>query len=196
MNVALISSRRSSRFTRTAAYKSHLFFLCSSCLRQPAPCSPVICEQVVMTCRGWSPATCLSLATGLYHLTVAPRAANQGGVAAVMNWKLHKWVFYFLLPQLNTSIFLGFWDKSGGEWDDVIVFLAALLCADLNSIVWTLTASHQLLRYRCADLMELRGIWENFSFVKASLAITSQLTENWRDRPWNLTGAQFSRQFD
>nr|XP_019963269.1 PREDICTED: uncharacterized protein LOC109642787 [Paralichthys olivaceus] len=60
----------------------------------PAPCSLVTCEQVVMTCRAWIRAKCLSLATGPYRLTVAPRATNQGEEEeeeeAAMNWKLHK----------------------------------------------------------------------------------------------------------
>lgn len=91
---------------RTAVQETmkHFLFSCSSCLQQLAPCSRVTCEQVVMTCRGWSQATCLSLATGPYRLTAAPRATNQGGGAAAMNWTLHRWVFSFRLIETHPSL--------------------------------------------------------------------------------------------
>lgn len=65
------------------------------CVRQLAPCCPVACGQVATTCRGWSQALCLSLATGPCSLTVVRPAAVLG--AAAMNRKLHRWVFGFFL---------------------------------------------------------------------------------------------------
>lgn len=95
-----------------------LLFLWSSCLWQLAPCCPVACEQVVMTCRGLSQAACLSLATGPYCLTAAPPATNQWGGAAAMNWKLHRWVKLIHL--------FATWACYRG-WYDVVIFLFSLV---------------------------------------------------------------------
>lgn len=76
-------------------------FPSSSC--QLAPCCLVSCVQVVMTCRGWSQAVCLSLATDPYSLTMALRETNHRGAAAAVNWKLHRWVFFLLLIETHPS---------------------------------------------------------------------------------------------